>query len=171
MKAALGDKVKDVRVSKRLTESAVCLVNDSMLDRNLERMLSRQKDSGVSISAPVLEINQNHALIKALAKSSDVNDAAHLLLDQAFILEGEQVADPAGFARRLGEVMAKAFAVESKASSRLNAGTGGKRFRLHAGIDGCGEMLVDRPADTPSVYHVQDNRPVHKPSQRLLQRC
>jgi molecular chaperone HtpG len=109
MKAALGDKVKDVRVSKRLTESAVCLVNDAMLDRNLERLLSRQKDSGVSISAPVLEINPNHALIKALTKSNDVADAAFLLLDQAFILEGEQVADPAGFARRMGAVMAKAF--------------------------------------------------------------
>ncbi len=53
MKLALGEKVQDVRVSKRLTDSAVCLVNDSALDRNLERLLSRQKDSGVSISAPV----------------------------------------------------------------------------------------------------------------------
>ncbi len=109
MKAALGPKVQDVRVSKRLTDSAVCLVNDSALDRNLERLLSRQKDSGVSISAPVLEINPSHALIKALSKSKDVSDAAHLLLDQAFILEGEQVVDPADFAKRLGEVMAKAF--------------------------------------------------------------
>ena len=113
MKLALGDKVRDVRVSKRLTDSAVCLVNDSALDRNLERLLSRQKDSGVSISAPVLEINPAHVLIKVLikvlAKSGDVGDAAHLLLDQAFILEGEQVADPTGFARRLGEMMAKAF--------------------------------------------------------------
>ena len=109
MKAALGDKVKDVRVSKRLTESAVCLVNDAVMDRNLERLLSRQKDSGVSISAPVLEINPKHGLIKALTKSADVSDAAFLLLDQAFILEGEQVADPAGFAKRLGDVMAKAF--------------------------------------------------------------
>jgi molecular chaperone HtpG len=109
MKLALGSKVQDVRVSKRLTDSAVCLVNDSALDRNLERLLSRQKDSGVSISAPVLEINPSHALIKALTKSKDVGDAAHLLLDQAFILEGEQVVDPADFAKRLGEVMAKAF--------------------------------------------------------------
>ncbi len=109
MKLALGAKVQDVRVSKRLTGSAVCLVNDSALDRNLERLLSRQKDSGVSISAPVLEINPSHALIKALAKSNDISDAAHLLLDQAFILEGEQVVDPSDFARRLGEVMAKAF--------------------------------------------------------------
>ena len=109
MKAALGDKVKDVRVSKRLTESAVCLVNDAVMDRNLERLLSRQKDSGVSISAPVLEINPKHGLIKALAKADDVADAAQLLLDQAYILEGEQVADPAGFARRMGAVMQKAF--------------------------------------------------------------
>jgi molecular chaperone HtpG len=109
MKAALGDKVQDVRVSKRLTDSAVCLVNDSALDRNLERLLSRQKDSGVSISAPVLEINPRHGLIKALAKADDVDDAAHLLLDQAFILEGEQVVDPSDFAKRLGGVMAKAF--------------------------------------------------------------
>ncbi len=109
MKQALGEKVQDVRISKRLTDSAVCLVNDSALDRNLERLLSRQKDSGVSISAPVLEINPNHALIKTLSKSDDVSAAAHLLLDQAFILEGEQVADPAAFAKRLGEVMAKAF--------------------------------------------------------------
>jgi molecular chaperone HtpG len=109
LKAALGDKVKDVRVSKRLTDSAVCLVNDAMMDRNLERLLSRQKDSGVSVSAPVLEINAGHGLIKALAKSDDVTDAAQLLLDQAHILEGEQVADPAGFARRMGAVMQKAF--------------------------------------------------------------
>ena len=109
LKAALGDKVKDVRVSKRLTESAVCLVNDATMDRNLERLLSRQKDSGVSVSAPVLEINAGHGLIKALAKSDDVADAAQLLLDQAYILEGEQLADPAGFARRMGAVMQKAF--------------------------------------------------------------
>jgi molecular chaperone HtpG len=109
MKLALGAKVQDVRVSKRLTDSAVCLVNDSALDRNLERLLSRQQDSGVSISAPVLEINPSHTLIQALTKSNDVSDAAHLLLDQAFILEGEQVVDPADFAKRLGEVMAKAF--------------------------------------------------------------
>jgi molecular chaperone HtpG len=114
MKTALGDRVKDVRVSKRLTDSAVCIVNDAMLDRNLERLLSRQKDSGVSISAPVLEINAGHALIKALAKqaakdAATVDDAAQLLLDQAFILEGEAVADPAAFARRMGLVMQQAF--------------------------------------------------------------
>ncbi len=113
LKAALGERVKDVRMSDRLTDSAVCIVNDSHLDRALERMLSRQKDSGVSISAPVLEINGGHAMIKALALKADAGgdlaDAAHLLLDQAFILEGEVVADPAGFARRLSALMGKLY--------------------------------------------------------------
>jgi molecular chaperone HtpG len=112
MKAALGDKVKDVRNSKRLTDSAVCIVADSELDRNLEKLLSRQQDSGVNISAPVLEINPTHPLIVALEKvaASEIADAAQLLLDQAYVLEGEPLADPAGFARRMTYVMTKLFA-------------------------------------------------------------
>ena len=115
LKQALGEKVKDVRTSRRLTESAVCIVNDSAMDRTLEKLLSRQKDSGVTISAPILEINASHPLIKALGLKANahgaaaVADAAQLLLDQAFIIEGEQVPDPAGFARRLADVMAKAL--------------------------------------------------------------
>lgn len=113
LKMALGEKVKDVRVSDRLTDSAVCIVNDGQLDRALERMLSRQKDSGVSVSSPVLEINGSHAMIKALAAKADAGvdlmDAAHLLLDQAFILEGEAVADPASFGRRLSALMAQLY--------------------------------------------------------------
>jgi molecular chaperone HtpG len=111
MKKALGTRVSDVRVSKRLTESAVCLVNDGYMDRTLEKILSRQKDSGVSISAPALEINPSHGLISALAKKGgDVTDAAHLLLDQAYILEGEMVADPQSFASRMATIMTKALA-------------------------------------------------------------
>jgi len=115
LKQALGERVKDVRASKRLTESAVCIVNDSMMDRTLEKLLSRQKDSGISVSAPILEVNPSHPLIRALATlvkdkgAGSVEDAAQLLLDQAFIIEGEQVPDPANFARRLADVMAKAF--------------------------------------------------------------
>ena len=116
MKQALGARVKDVRVSKRLTDSAVCLVADGAMDRTLEKLLSRQKDSGVSVSAPILEINAGHPLILALAKSiagkgaASIEDAAELLLDQAFILEGEPVADPSAFARRMAAVMTAVFA-------------------------------------------------------------
>ncbi len=114
MKQALGDKVKDVRNSKRLTDSAVCLVADGELDRTLEKLLSRQKDSGVNVSAPVLEINASHPLIIALEKAAekagdDFADAAQLLLDQAHVLEGEPLADPAGFARRMSSVMTRLF--------------------------------------------------------------
>ena len=114
MKQALGDKVKDVRNSKRLTDSAVCLVADGELDRTLEKLLSRQKDSGVNVSAPVLEINATHPLIIALEKVADRQgpdfaDAAQLLLDQAHVLEGEPLADPAGFARRMSSVLTKLF--------------------------------------------------------------
>jgi molecular chaperone HtpG len=118
MKQALGDKVRDVRSSKRLTDSAVCLVADGDLDRTLEKLLSRQKDSGVNVSAPVLEINAGHPLIVALAaameskaSSTEIADAAQLLLDQAYVLEGEPVGDPVGFARRMAHVLTKAFAV------------------------------------------------------------
>lgn len=117
MKQALGDHVKDVRNSKRLTDSAVCLVADGEFDRTLEKLLSRQKDSGVNMSAPVLEINANHPLIMALSAmaesptaSAEIADAAQLLLDQAHVLEGEPVDDPAGFAQRMASVMTRAFA-------------------------------------------------------------
>ena len=114
-KQALGARVSDVRTSKRLTDSACCIVNDGQMDRTLEKLLSRQKDSGVAISAPVLEINPSHVLITALTAAlkakgpSAVEDAAHLLLDQATMLEGEVVADPSAFAKRLDAMMAKAF--------------------------------------------------------------
>ena len=117
MKEALGDKVKDVRSSARLTDSAVCLVADGELDRTLEKLLSRQKDSGVNVSAPVLEINAGHPLIVTLAAAADADasppemaDAAQLLLDQAHVLEGEPVSDPAGFSRRMANVLTRAFA-------------------------------------------------------------
>jgi molecular chaperone HtpG len=110
--------VKDVRPSKRLTDSPVCLIADEGdMDVNLERLLKRhgQLENG----APrVLELNPTHALITKLAEraasdaaSSDtlLQDAAHLLLDQARIVEGEVPNDPADFARRLGAVMAQAF--------------------------------------------------------------
>jgi molecular chaperone HtpG len=92
----------------------VCLVADGELDRTLEKLLSRQKDSGVNVSAPVLEINASHPLIIALEKAAekagdDFADAAQLLLDQAHVLEGEPLADPAGFARRMSSVMTRLF--------------------------------------------------------------
>lgn len=119
LKAELGEEVKDVRPSKRLTDSPVCLIaDDGDMDVNLERLLKRHGQ--LQHGAPrVLELNPGHAIIIKLAEraqqeaaSSDdlLHDAAHLLLDQARIVEGETPADPPEFARRLGIVMARAFA-------------------------------------------------------------
>lgn len=108
LKTALGEDVADVRKSDRLTDSAVCLVAaDGGLDLNMERLLKRHNQMDM-VSKRVLEINPGHDLIKALAErpvDADVSDAAHLLLDQARILEGEALPDPAAFARRMTAVM------------------------------------------------------------------
>ena len=120
IKAELGDAVKDVRPSKRLTDSPVCLIaDDGDMDVNLERLLKRHGQLAHGMPR-VLELNPSHALITTLAARSTSNaagaddllkDAAHLLLDQARIVEGEVPTDPSVFARRLGAVMARAFDV------------------------------------------------------------
>jgi len=114
LKLALGDKVKDVRGSERLTESAVCLVADSGdMSMHLEKMLRAHGQAGGE-RVRILEINPRHALIKGLASrvTADgtaplIEDMAALLLDQARIVEGEPPADPVAFARRMVAVMEK----------------------------------------------------------------
>ncbi|MBT4939448.1 MAG: molecular chaperone HtpG [Rhodospirillaceae bacterium] len=114
-KEELGEAVKDVRASDRLTDSAVCLVaGEGDMDLHLARMLKQQGHMDVPSSARVLEINSTHALIKKLSgltddltKKEDLQNMAHLLLDQARIIEGEAVADPAAFSKRLNTALAK----------------------------------------------------------------
>jgi molecular chaperone HtpG len=111
-KLALGDAVKDVRSSERLTDSAVCLVADEGdLDMHLERLLKqhRQLDSAAK---RILELNPRHRLIERLAASvgesgasDQIGEFAWLLLDQARIVEGEQLPDPLAFARRLAQLL------------------------------------------------------------------
>ena len=111
-KLALGETVKDVRSSERLTDSAVCLVADEGdMDMHLERLLKqhRQLDSA---SRRILELNPRHKLIERLAASvgepgasDQLSEFAWLLLDQARIVEGEQLPDPAAFARRLAMLL------------------------------------------------------------------
>lgn len=113
-KLSLGETVKDVRKSNRLTDSAVCLVADENgMDMRLQRMLAQQ-EKGMGLIPPVLELNAGHPLIKKLAEVSDkdatdslLTDAAQLLLDQARIIEGEKLPDPAAFAKRMTDIMAR----------------------------------------------------------------
>jgi molecular chaperone HtpG len=117
VKLALGERVKDVRASDRLTDSAVCLVaGEHDMDIHMERILRAHKQLNEA-SARILEINPKHALIKGLADKARADasapvleDAAWLLLDQARILEGEPVTDPVEFAHRMSKVMAAGLA-------------------------------------------------------------
>jgi molecular chaperone HtpG len=103
----LEGQVHNVRLSKRLRESPVCLIApDGSMDMHMERVLKlHQKYQGET--KPVLEINPDHALIQKLrdmAGQKDMesfSDAVQLLLDQARIIQGEPVKDAAGFARRM----------------------------------------------------------------------
>ena len=116
MREALGEEVKDVRTSERLTDSAVCLVADEgALDMRLERLL-REHRQLPQASQKILEINPRNALVavlaaRAKAKPTDpaLGLAAKLLLDQARIIEGESLPDPAAFARRMTETMTRAL--------------------------------------------------------------
>jgi|TARA_Y100000031_G_scaffold156485_1_gene211289 molecular chaperone HtpG len=114
-KVVLGAAVKDVRPSERLTESAVCLVTgEGDMDIRLERILKQNRQPGAGDLTPrVLEVNPGHPLIKGLAERARkgggqdplIADAALLLLDQARIVDGEALADPRAFSRRMTAVM------------------------------------------------------------------
>ena len=114
VKTTLGDAVSDVRASERLTDSAVCLVaSERGIDRQLEKLLAGTGQAPAP-TKPVLEINPRHALVARLAALGDDeaalrDDAAHLLLDEAQIAEGEQPVDPRAFSARLGRVMTRAI--------------------------------------------------------------
>ncbi len=112
LKASFGEDVRDVRASKRLTSSAVCLVaGDSDIDINLERLLRAHQRVPAGLKR-VLEINPSHALIRQLAElaekpdhSEDVKEMGWLLLDQARILEGEPLPDPIAFSSRMARFL------------------------------------------------------------------
>ena len=106
LKAALEDKVKDVRLSRRLTESPSCLVADEHdMGGNLARIL-KGVGQNVPPAKPILEINPSHALVQRLKPGEPrFADWAGLLFDQALLSEGGQLDDPAGFVRRTNELM------------------------------------------------------------------
>ncbi len=115
IRLALGDKVKEVRVSKRLAESPACLVaGEGDLDLNLERLL-RSQGQVSEASTRILEVNAKHPLLQAMGrqiagddKSGSIEDSAWLLFELARVMEGEPVSDPASFSKRLTRVMGQA---------------------------------------------------------------
>jgi len=107
IKATLGDRVKDVRVTLRLTDSPACLVvGEHELSGNLERLLKAAGQKTPDVK-PVLEINPQHPIVQRL-KSEDESrfaDWASVLYEQALLAEGGQLDDPAGFVRRMNGLM------------------------------------------------------------------
>jgi molecular chaperone HtpG len=108
IKTALGEKVKDVRVTQRLTESPVCLVaDDHDMGMHLERLL---KAAGQSVpnSKPILEVNPHHPLVERLKGEADearFGEWSHVLFEEALLAEGGQLEDPAGFVKRLNQLV------------------------------------------------------------------
>ena len=109
LKAALGDRVKDVRVSNRLVDSAACLVLDEY-DMSLQmQQLMKSIGQEAPASKPILEINPEHALLKRLqaddADPARVEDYAALLFEQAMLAEGGSLDDPAAFIARMNRLL------------------------------------------------------------------
>jgi molecular chaperone HtpG len=107
IKEALGDKVKDVRVTHRLTGSPACLVADEHgMSATLERML-KAAGQNVPDMKPILEINPTHPIVKMLEGSDDARfaDWSNILFDQALLSEGGQLDDPASFVHRFNDLL------------------------------------------------------------------
>jgi molecular chaperone HtpG len=109
IKGTLGDRVKDVRVSVRLADSPSCVVSDEEEPSiQLQQMLKAMGQPELPEPKPTLEINPDHEIVKKLlAKPDDavMDDAAWLLLDQALLMEGLPLKEPAKFVQRLNRVL------------------------------------------------------------------
>jgi molecular chaperone HtpG len=108
VKATLGDKVKDVRITHRLTDSPACLVVDDMdMSANLERML-KAAGQQVGGTKPIFEVNPEHPMVVRLKDESDdtrFEDWSSILFDQALLAEGGQLEDPASYVKRLNALL------------------------------------------------------------------
>ncbi len=108
IKQTLGNQVKDVRVTHRLTDSPACLVSDAQdLSGNLARILKAAGQSAPE-TKPILEINPTHKLVKRLeseAAEALFGDLAHVLFDQALLAEGGTLDDPASFVKRMNSLI------------------------------------------------------------------
>ena len=107
IKKVLDAKVKDVRITKRLTSSPACLVADEHdMGRTLERIL-KATGQKIPASKPILEINPEHPVIQQMKLEPEEGvfaDWANILFDQSLLSEGGQLEDPAGFVRRLNQM-------------------------------------------------------------------
>jgi molecular chaperone HtpG len=109
LKKTLGDRVKDVRASVRLADSPSCIVSDEEEPSlKMQQMMRAMGQKDLPALKPTLEINPDHEIVKKLLARSDdavTQDAAWLLFDQALLMEGVTIQDPAAFVQRLNRVL------------------------------------------------------------------
>jgi len=111
IKEALGDKVKEVKLSKRLSDSPSCIVvdeNDPSFQ--MERMMKAMGQAGMAEVKPILEVNGDHPIVQKIKDSEDktfIADVSTVLLDQALLVSGEELKDPADFVRRMNALLSK----------------------------------------------------------------
>lgn len=109
VKEALGDKVSEVRVTTRLTDSPACIVADNdAMSMHLQRMMA-QAGQAMPSQAPIFELNPEHALVLKLKDEQDdalFSEWSHLLLEQALLTEGGQLEDPVAFVKRMNKLLA-----------------------------------------------------------------
>ena len=113
IKEKLGDRVKDVRLSRRLTDSPACLIaDDHDLGGNLQRILEAAGQSAPE-SKPILELNPDHPLVAGISSTSpNLEDWAHVLLDQATLSEGAPLREPASFVKRVNKLLSGAASAD-----------------------------------------------------------
>jgi len=111
IKKALGDRVKDVKLSRRLHDSPSCIVadeNDPTMQ--MAQMLKAMGQAAMTEIKPILEVNGEHPIVQRLKETEDedrIADTAGVLLDQALLVEGIKLKDPADFVKRLNRLLAK----------------------------------------------------------------
>ena len=109
LKSTLGERVKDVRASVRLADSPSCIVSDDdEPSLQMQQMMRAMGQTNFPAPKPTLEINPDHEIVKKLLAHTDeaiAEDAAWMLLDQAMLMEGEPLKDPATFVQRLNRIL------------------------------------------------------------------
>ena len=109
MKEVLGDKVKEVKVTNRLTDSPCCVVaEDNDMSMHLQRMMAQAGQPAMMAAKPVFEVNPEHKLVKQLKDQQDdkmFSEWTYLLFDQALLAEAGQLEDPAAFVKRVNKLL------------------------------------------------------------------